>query len=61
MINTINNLTYSHDFLNKNQYAFTPQRSTIDVAMVVKDFVEEGLAAGELVSVDVKGAFGAAW
>jgi len=35
--------------------------STIDVAMAVTDFVEEGPAAGELVSVDVKGAFDAAW
>jgi hypothetical protein len=32
--------------------------------MAVKDFVENGLAAGEvivLVSLDVKGAFDAAW
>jgi hypothetical protein len=47
-----------------NQYRFTPQRSTIDAAMEVKDFVRKGLAAGEvmvLVSLDVKGAFDAAW
>jgi hypothetical protein len=50
--------------MNTNQYGFTPQRSTTDVAMAVKEFVEEGLVAGELivlVSLDVKGAFDAAW
>ena len=43
---------------------FTPQRSTSDAAMAVNEFVEEGLAAGEitvLISLDVKGAFDAAW
>ena len=53
---------FSHDFMNRNQYGFTPQRSTIDAAMAVKDFVV-GLVAGEvivLVSLDVKGAFDAA-
>jgi len=48
----------------KNQYGFTPERSTTDAAMAVKGFVEKGLAAGEiivLISLDVKGAFDAAW
>jgi len=50
--------------MNKNQYGFTPQRSTTDTAMAVKGFVEEGLRAGEitvLISLGVKGAFDAAW
>jgi hypothetical protein len=50
--------------MNNNQYGFTPQRSTIDAAMAVKNFVEKGLAAGDvivLVSLDVKAAFDAAW
>jgi len=50
--------------MNKNQYGFTPQRSTTDAAMAVKEFVEEGLASEEiiaLISLDVKDAFGAAW
>jgi hypothetical protein len=50
--------------MNNNQYGFTPQRSTTDVAMAVKGFLEEVLAAGEvivLVSLDVHGAFDAAW
>jgi hypothetical protein len=50
--------------MSENQYGFTPQKSTIGAAMAVKEFVVEGLAAGEvivLVSLDVKGAFDAAW
>jgi hypothetical protein len=49
--------------MNKNQYGFTPQRSTTDAAMAVKEFVEESLAAGEiivLISLCVKVAFDAA-
>jgi hypothetical protein len=63
-INRINHHVFSHDLMNKNQYGFTPQKRTIDAAMAVKEFVVEGLAAGEdivLVSLDVKGAFDAAW
>ena len=64
LINRINHYVFSHNFMNRNQYGFTPQRSTIDVAMAVKDFVLEGLVAGEvivLVSLDVKGAYDVAW
>jgi hypothetical protein len=49
--------------MNNNQYGFSPQRCTTYAAMVVKDFVEEGLKAGEvlvIVSLDVNGAFDAA-
>jgi hypothetical protein len=56
LINRINHHIYSHDLMNTNQYGFTPQKSIIDAAMAVKDFVE-GLVAGELrllVSLDVK-------
>ena len=31
--------------MNTNQYGFTPQRNTIDAAMAVKEFVQEGLVA----------------
>jgi ribonuclease HI len=64
LINRINHHVFSHDLINKNQYGFTPQKSTIDAAMAMMDFVVEGLAAGEvivLVNLDVKGAFDAAW
>ena len=55
LINGINHHIYSHDFMNTSQYVFTPQRSTIDASMAVKDFVEEGIVAGTrvvLVSLD---------
>jgi len=50
--------------MNENQFGFRPQKSTIDAAMVVKEFVEDSLAEGDviaLVSLDVQGAFDAAW
>ena len=64
LINRINYHIFTNDLMNNNQYGFTPQRSTIDAAMAVKEYVEEAMAAGEitvLISLDVKGAFDAAW
>jgi len=64
LINRINHHVFTHDTMRKNQYGFTPQRSTTDAAMAVKGFVEEVLSEGEiivLISLDVKGAFDAAW
>jgi hypothetical protein len=63
LINRINHHLFSHNSMNNNQYGFTPQRSTINAAMEVKEFVRKVLAAGEviaLVGLDVKGAFDAA-
>jgi hypothetical protein len=63
LITRINYWAYSTNFIN-NQYGFIPQRSTIDAAMAVKNFVDEGLNAGEIIvlgSLGVKGAFDAAW
>jgi len=54
---------YTND-LNHNQFGFTPKKSTMDAAMAVKEFAEEGLRQGLiiiLVSLDFKGAFDAAW
>jgi len=45
LISRINNWAYSNNFLNNNQYGFTPQRRTIDAAMAVKNVVEEALNA----------------
>ena len=59
LINRINHHVFAHD-MNKNQYGFTPQRTTADAAMAVKGFVKEDLAAGQiivLINLDVKGAF----
>jgi hypothetical protein len=42
--------------MNENQFGFRPQKSNIYAAMVVKEFVKDSLAAGEviaLVSLDV--------
>ena len=64
LINRINHHVYSPGHINENQYGFRPQKSTIDAAMVVKEFVEDSLAEGDviaLVSLDVQGAFDAAW
>ena len=50
--------------MSGNQYGFMPQKSTIDAAIAVKGFVEPALAAGDivvLISLDVKGAFDAAF
>jgi len=33
--------------MNNNQYGFTPQMSTIDAAISVKDFVEEEMKEGK--------------
>lgn len=64
LINRINHHANSHDFLNTHQYGFTPQKDTTDAAMEIKNYVMEGLAGGEviaLISLDVKGAFDAAF
>ena len=64
LINRINYHVVSQDFMNIHQYGFTSQKGTIDAAMEIKEFVKESLAAGEiivLISLDVKGAFDAAW
>jgi hypothetical protein len=64
LITRINYWTYSTNFLNNYQYGFTPQRSTIDAAMAVKNIVDEDLEAGEviiLVRLDIQTAFDAAW
>jgi len=64
LINRIDYHVFTHDIMNKNQFGITPQWSTTDAAMAVKGFIEEGLSAGEiivLISLDVKGAFDAAW
>ena len=43
---------------------FTPQKSMTDAAMAVKQFIDPELESGRVVimaSLDVKGAFDAAW
>jgi len=55
---------YKIEYLNDSQYGFTPQKSTTDAAMAVKQFIEPELEKGKVVimaSLDVKSAFDAAW
>jgi hypothetical protein len=63
LINIIMHHVYTNNFLNENQFGFTPKKSTTDAAITVKKFVEDGLREGLitiLVSLDVQGAFDAA-
>jgi len=53
-----------NNLLSHNQFGFTPKKCITDAGMTVKEFIEERLRKGLitiLVSLDVKGAFDAAW
>ena len=48
------------EYINENQFGFTPQKSTTDAAMTVKRFIEPEIERGRVVvmaSLDVKEAF----
>jgi hypothetical protein len=50
--------------MSKNQYGFTPQMSTVDTVRALQNFVQDSLNDRQyvaLISLDVKGAFNAAW
>jgi len=49
---------FKTEYLNENQYGFMPQKSTVDAAMEVKQYIEPHLERG---GVDVHGAFDSAW
>ena len=64
LINRINHHMYKHDLLTDRQFGFTPPKSTTDGAMEAKKFIQPVLEKRGLViitSLDVKGAFDAAW
>jgi len=64
LIRRIMHYLYKTEFLNNNQYGFTPQKSTVDAAMEVRQFIEPHLERRGVVltaSLNVKGAFGSAW
>jgi hypothetical protein len=64
LINRIMHHLYKTDFLNDNQFGFTPQKSTTDATMSVKQFIETELERVRVVimaSLDVKEPFDAAW
>ena len=48
MINRINHHVFTTEYINKNQYGFRPQTSTIDAVMALKDYIEEGFRSGEV-------------
>jgi hypothetical protein len=55
---------HSHNLLSLNHYGFTPQTSTVDAVMDLKDYVERSMEEGQYValrSLDVKGPVDAAW
>jgi hypothetical protein len=56
-INRIMHHIYKIHYINDNQFGFTPQQSTTDAAMSVKQFIEPELERGRvviIVSLDVK-------
>ena len=64
MIDRIMHHMHTSVGLNSNQYGFIPQRGTVDAAMAVKEIIEENLKqknCAAIVSLDVRGAFDAAW
>ena len=64
LINRIMHHMYNNNLMNQRQFGFTPQTSTVDAVMSLKETVQGILNKGEyvaLVSLDVKGAFDAAW
>ena len=55
---------HSRNLLSQNQYGFTPQTSTIDAVMDLKDYIQRSMEEGQyaaLISLDVQGAFDATW
>ena len=64
LINRIMHYIFSNNLMNKNQFGFTPRKSSTDATLAVKEYIEEGIKQGYitiLISLDVRGAFDAAW
>jgi hypothetical protein len=64
LINRIMHNVYSNSLMNNNQLGFIPKKSATDAALAVKECLEEGMEEGHIaipVSLDIKGAFDAAW
>jgi hypothetical protein len=64
LISRIMHHIYTNNLMSNNQYGFTPQTSTVDALMALKDFVQESINEGQyiaVISLDVKGAFNTAW
>jgi hypothetical protein len=50
-INRIMHYIYKIEYISDNQYGFTPQKSTTDAAMAVKQFIDPELEKGKVVIV----------
>jgi len=64
LINRIMHHIHKVDYLNDNQFGYTPQKSTMDAPMAVKQFIEPVLESERVVimaSLDVKGVLDMAW
>ncbi|KAK9702260.1 Reverse transcriptase (RNA-dependent DNA polymerase) [Popillia japonica] len=64
LINRIMAYMYANKFMSRNQFGFAPKRGTTEAIMELKEFTEDSLRRGDvvvMVSLDVKGAFNAAW
>ena len=64
LIDRINHHLHSNSLLNKNQYGFLSHKSTVNATLAAKNFAQAHLQQGKVVimtSLDVKGAFDAAW
>ena len=64
LIDIINHHLQSNSLLNKNQYGFLPQKSTVDAALAAKVFAHSHLQQRNyviMISLDVMVASDAAW
>jgi hypothetical protein len=61
LIQRIMHHAYTTESLNKSQYGFTPQKSTVDAAKEVRQYIEPHLTKGGvaiIISLDIQRAFG---
>jgi hypothetical protein len=64
LINRKMHHVYSNNLMNKNQYGFTPQTSTVDAVKTLKDYVQSSIDEGlyvAVISLDIREAFDSAW
>ena len=64
LISRIMQHVYTNNSLNKIQYGFTPQTSTVDEVMALKNYAQSSMDNGQyvaVISLYVRGAFDAAW
>ena len=55
---------YTTEYINENNYGFTPEKNTVDAAMQVKEYLETHIqrrGVAIMVTLDVQGDFDSAW